>query len=218
MHNGLVQCKSDGGNDVKEIERPITTEYDNILSRLNSKRNALTKICKEKAPSISSHLLYKTLVDSIFPMWYGASWDFNGISNIPGQGEIACGYFVSTTLKHAGFNLNRYRLAQQAATVIITELVGRKNTSKHHSSDAILKHLKKQKDGLYVVGLDYHVGFLIVEDNVTYFCHSDYVNLKTVREKATDSHAFNSTNLYVLGEITHNPTLMNKWLSKTKIY
>ncbi|MFT7592013.1 MAG: hypothetical protein ACI9UJ_001942, partial [bacterium] len=55
----------------------------------------------------------RALVNSVFHFWYGTSWDFNGYTKTPNKGTVACGYFVSTTLKHIGFNVNRYKLAQQ---------------------------------------------------------------------------------------------------------
>lgn len=67
------------------------------------------------------YLLHQ-LTTAVFPAWYGTPWDFNGISETPGEGLIACGYFVSTTLKQVGFNLNRYRVAQADATTIAKTL------------------------------------------------------------------------------------------------
>ncbi len=45
--------------------------------------------------------------------WLGTPWDFNGTADGPGGGKIACGYFVATLLKDAGFRVDRYQLAQQ---------------------------------------------------------------------------------------------------------
>ncbi|WP_346883237.1 hypothetical protein [uncultured Algibacter sp.] len=56
----------------------------------------------EKAIDSASHYIYSKLINDIVPHWYGTTWDFNGHTNIPNQGDIACGYFVSTTLKHIG--------------------------------------------------------------------------------------------------------------------
>jgi len=52
----------------------------------------------EKSRIIEGSLqeLERYLVEEIFPAWSGTPWDFNGISQTPGEGEIACGYFVSS--------------------------------------------------------------------------------------------------------------------------
>ena len=145
------------------------------------------------------------------PQWYGTPWAFDGISEAPRKNYIACGYFVSTTLKHVGFNLNRYKLAQQAASVVIDVLCG---NNKAYSTDksALINKLKaKNGNRLYVVGLDYHVGFIAVQNNEVYFIHSDYFKNKVVKEFAFKSQGFSATNSYVYGEITNNSSLLNKW-------
>ena len=92
---------------------PSSTNYSTkLVTAKNNLRAA-------QSDSVMSSVLFNSMIDSIFPAWMGTNWDFNGTSNVPKQGEIACGYFVSTTLKHVGFNLNRYKLAQQAASVVL---------------------------------------------------------------------------------------------------
>ena len=164
----------------------------------------------------ASSLLLEVLSDHIFPQWYGTPWDFNGTSNRPGQGEIACGYFVSTTLQHLGFNLNRYKTAQQAAAVIIKAISGTSKT--YQDQKAMLTELQKGKDQLFIVGLDFHVGFLLIENHEAYFIHSDYFLGEVVREKANESQGFAATNAYVLGTITENKALLIKWMDNTRIY
>ena len=191
---------------------PSSTSYSTkLVTAKNNLRAA-------QSDSVMSSVLFNSMIDSIFPAWMGTNWDFNGTSNVPKQGEIACGYFVSTTLKHVGFNLNRYKLAQQAASVVIDVLCG---NNKAYSSDkfALINKLKGKKGNrLYVVGLDYHVGFLAVENNEVYFIHSDYFKDKVVKEFALKSQGFSATNAYVYGEITNNSSLLKKWKSKTTIY
>lgn len=193
--------------------------YNAILKKVtaeNQKIKAVNNIDMriQKADS----LLYNSLVNQIFPAWYETPWDFNGISNVPGEGEIACGYFVSTTLKHIGFNLNRYKVAQQAASVIIEAICGKKNQKRFGSKESIVAYLSARNDGLYVVGLDYHVGFLQVKEGKVYFIHSDYFNVKVVKELAIESTGFSATNSYVLGEISGNKELLLKWLNGTRVY
>lgn len=195
--------------------------YNAVLSKVISEKQRIKAVNVadvslqiQKADS----LLYYSLVNQIFPAWYETPWDFNGISNIPGEGEIACGYFVSTTLKHIGFNLNRYKVAQQAASVIIEAICGKKHQKRFGSKEDIIAHLSIQKDGLYLVGLDYHVGFLQVKQGQVYFIHSDYFNVKVVKELAVESTGFSATNNYVLGAISGNRALLLKWLNGTRVY
>ena len=191
---------------------PSSTNYSTkLVTAKNNLRAA-------QGDSVMSSVLFNSMIDSIFPAWTGTNWGFNGTSNVPKQGEIACGYFVSTTLKHVGFNLNRYKLAQQAASVVIDVLCGKNKAYSTDKSTLINKLKAKKGNRLYVVGLDYHVGFIAVQNNEVYFIHSDYFKNKVVKEFAFKSQGFSATNSYVYGEIANNSSLLNKWKLKTKIY
>ena len=50
------------------------------------------------------------LLDSccdFFKAWYFTPWTFNGYSETPKEGSIACGYFVTTTLSDMRFKVPR---------------------------------------------------------------------------------------------------------------
>ncbi|OFZ66216.1 MAG: hypothetical protein A3D92_02205 [Bacteroidetes bacterium RIFCSPHIGHO2_02_FULL_44_7] len=152
------------------------------------------------------------LLNEIIPFWYGTPWDFNGYTAIPNQGEIACGYFVSTTLQHAGININRYHLAQQGG---LNEAKSLAITDEHYETiygiDQLAKVLKERYvDGLYFVGLDNHVGFLYIKHGTPYFLHSNYIENRVMIEKALTAPAFQST-IYVIADITTNELLLEKW-------
>jgi hypothetical protein len=98
---------------------------------------------------------------------------------VPRQGKIACGYFVSTILRDAGWKVQRSRLAQQASENIILSL----------TTDAYVKRfrrvaigdfvnaVKKWGTGIYLVGLDIHTGFIINTGDEVYNGH-DYFGSK----------------------------------------
>jgi len=200
-------AQAQNNNSYSVVLKNTTNQRLNLNSKVKMDSNIYKKC---------SSLLFTTLVDSVFPAWYGTPWDFDGISNTPGTGEIACGYFVSTTLKHVGFNLNRYKLAQQASSIIVKEVCG---TSKNYSDiDKLIGALECHEGSLFIVGLDFHVGFLVVQNSEVYFVHSDYTCDAVRREKASESEGLNSSFLFVVGEITDNSDLMNSWLVQEKIY
>ena len=66
-------------------------------------------------------------------------------------------------------------------------------------------------DGIYFVGLDNHVGYVLIKDKELYFLHSSYCDDKVVIELAETSPCFQS-NLYVFAEITTNKALVKKWI------
>ncbi len=191
-----------------------TSAYQRSVTKLLILRN--TKMGSDTLQGADS--LFAILDNEIFPAWYGTPWDFNGISNVPGKGQIACGYFVSTTLKHAGFNLNRYHLAQQASAIITKEICGEANTQTFHGFDHLIAYLKSKNNAFFVVGLDYHVGFIVVKNGEPFFVHSDYLGGNVIRERVATSESLKSSQGFVLGELSNNPELLNKWHKGVKIY
>lgn len=180
--------------------------------RLAASRTEDSTIAKAKS------FLYEQLTQNIWPAWYGTDWDFNGISNTPGEGQIACGYFVSTTLKHTGFRLNRYRLAQQAATDICKAVAP--DMYRFRSLEALEKHLQAQQgEQLYVLGLDYHVGFIQQKDSTYSFTHSSYYDpVKVTNEQFDASAALEYSSVYVLASLFEKDDLVKKWLSGKQVY
>lgn len=191
--------------------------YNQLLRSIKNKRESFKKLYeqnKNKAlDSISTYFTY-TMLNDIIPHWYGTSWAFEGHTNTPNQGEIACGYFVSTTLKHFGYNLNRYKLAQQGGTNEALSLQPNKKLIKYYDlslSDLKNKLLTNFKDGLYFVGLSNHVGYVLINNNEIYFIHSSYYDNKVMIELAEQSYCFES-DIYVFAELSNNKPLLKKWL------
>jgi hypothetical protein len=156
--------------------------------------------------------LDRLVVETIFPHWYKTRWDFNGYSNVPKKGEIACGYFVSTPLKHIGFNWNRFRLAQQDAATIIKKISGEETHFYWNKSPEEFLNLVKQLDnGLYVIGFDSHVGFLHKHQSGMDIIHSSYYGeICVMKEEALTAPALSHSNSYVLGRLFTKENL-RKW-------
>lgn len=198
-------------------------DYKTITSSIKGDRNYFKNtyaINHSKALDSASKYLYSKLLNDITPHWYGTTWDFNGHTNTPQEGEIACGYFVSTTLKHLGFNLNRYKMAQQAG---LNEAIALqpKSELKIYSNLSFSKLKDKlnasYSDGIYFVGLDNHVGYVLIKDKELYFLHSSYCDNKVVIELAKSSPCFKS-NIYVFAEISTNKKLIKKWILNEALY
>ena len=173
---------------------------------------------KQKASILDSCQVYlhEALANNVFPFWYGTAWDFNGISNEPQHGQIACGYFVSTTLKHCGFNLNRYKIAQQYSHSIVKTLCT--DVVSFTDIDELIRHLSSKPDQLYIVGLDNHVGFISNQHGVITFVHSTFVDdACVIFEKAHESLVLKNSRRYVLGNLLDNDTLLLHWLSASPI-
>jgi len=136
--------------------------YRKVRDRINIQRAELRRAHEDTLISLDSvrRVFTKSLLNNLIPFWYGTEWDFNGYTDTPSKGAIACGYFVSTTLKHMGLQLNRYRMAQQSALSEIKTINFEKRPQLYHSSKEAINIMKQAyKDGFYLVGLESHVGF-----------------------------------------------------------
>lgn len=190
-----------------------------LLERMKFRKqydSSSTDIEKEKVLLKASAFLEKKIVEGLIPQWYGTEWDFNGYTATPQQGKIACGYFVSTLLKHAGFNLNRYRLAQKDALSIIRTISCGEKTHEFWgiNRDTFLKKAKNElKSGIFVIGLSSHVGFLYKKGEDIWFIHANYRDpIAVIREKASESDALNDSNVFILTAISGNKALMKAWI------
>jgi len=214
----------DSGVNIEE-QKKFQENYTSLLEEIAQERNNfkekyLSAISGEEKKEIinqSRNYLFNALVDQVFPQWYGTEWDFNGATKSPRQGKVACGVFVSTTLKQAGFDISRIRMARQPSEYIIKNLVYNKNRIKRFSNkpiDYFVEHIKEMGAGLYMVGLDIHVGFVVNKgNNDISFVHSSYYNppLAVVSEKPDSFNPLNQSKYRVVGKLLGDK-MMKKWL------
>jgi hypothetical protein len=72
---------------------------------------------------------------------------------------------------------------------------------------------EQDNNGIFIVGLDYHTGFIIKKDNQSYFMHSDYINREGVKmEPIKSSEALSSTTCYVIGNFLKNDQIIKSWI------
>ncbi len=202
----------------------INTNYSSVKENFKTfKNNCVSTYVESSEKAITLKKIGTNFANEfttkIIPSWYGTSWTFTGHTETPKQGTIACGYFVSTTLRDAGFNLNRYKLAQLApldeAKIIAS---GEKIQSYENSNkENIIAEIKKLQNGLYFIGLDFHVGFIEKKSDDIFFYHSNYIDSKgVVKEDIVSSEAIHS-NKYHICTISNNISLMKKWLQNNKL-
>lgn len=163
----------------------------------------------------ASDFFTESLLNDIIPHWYGTTWDYNGYTDIPGDGQVACGYFVSTTLKHCGLNVNRYDLARAYSLKSVKVLHGPNEIDLSGKGlDHTIDYLLKQDvDGFYAVGLDNHIGFLLKRHDQVYFIHSSYIEPVAVCiEPAKNARALMGHNSYVLAQLSGNEYFIRKWV------
>lgn len=204
-----------------------TLSYKDLLTKIESERVALA-LRYQQAKSAKKALIISeardvvigSIYSEIFPAWYGTTWDFNGTTEVPRAGKIACGYFVSTVLRDAGWRVQRARLAQQASENIILSLIAEPYVKRFRrvAIGDFIKTVKEWGPGIYLVGLDIHIGFIVNKRDEVYFIHSSYVEpFAVVKERALDSKILQTSNYRVLGKITADEGLIEKWLLRKDI-
>lgn len=197
------------------------TNYSVTKTSIEKERNVLkTKYLsnENKANTLNEARikLTESLFQDIFNHWYTTKWSFEGHTETPKQGTIACGYFVSTTLRDVGFNLNRYKLAQKSpeeeakSIACGTTIEKLQNVTKQE----LKKYFLKQKDGIYFIGLDFHVGYIYKNNQEVCFIHSNYIENKGVMKETIENSKAIVSSKYFIASITHNDNLIKKWLLK----
>lgn len=169
------------------------------------------------ALAAARRLLHRSLARDLTAHWLGTPWDFNGTSERPGEGQIACGYFVSTLLRDAGFEVDRVRLAQQPSGNIIRTLTRRENTTRLVDKPfrEFLDALRQRGAGIYVIGLDRHVG-LIAQTSAgdAAFIHSDGgANRCVVVEPVGSSPTLRRSRWREFANLSSDDELLEKWLT-----
>ncbi len=143
----------------------------------------------------ASRYLTDVITDELLPPWLGMAWGLgkNSTATRPHQAgkTIACSYFVGAVLQGAGFDLrDRFRLGQAAALNIQKSLVG--GAGKVHRFLSIppaelKEHLAALDDGVYVIGLDVHVGLVVIRGADVRFVHASYTGDQVVTDEPLGS-------------------------------
>lgn len=168
---------------------------------------------KNKPHTEVSDYLYHLVNNDIYAYWQGTPWAFYGMTRTPQEGEIACGYFVTNTLSDLGFKIERVKLAQDVSATMIKKLC-----VEVHSCNGIKNftaYMDKQPvNSVYIVGLDFHTGYIVKDITGSYFLHSNYINKQgVVKELITESRALANNKFFMTGSLTANKKLLKDWVS-----
>jgi hypothetical protein len=159
----------------------------------------------------------KSIGTDLYSKWHGTPWDFNGTTEIPGQGSIACGYFVTTVLRDMGCNINRIKLAVCPSLQMMKSLSSHQIISNLSNLDAagFNDYFNKQGKGVYVIGLDYHTGIIVNDGTETWLIHSYYVRRQgVIKEPISTSGALRSSKTKWVTSLTGNNGFLAKWLKR----
>ena len=197
----LVQfsCKEHDTNPFSSVDE--TTEKAQLKPYAELKNELKTF----KGSTNEKQERFFTFINSDVPdYWIGTKWDFNGTTRNPQNGTIACGYFVTTVLDDFGMKLKRIQLAQQVSSVMITTLCDPKSVKRFSTIEQVERYLNgRNSEEIYIVGLDFHTGFIIIDKAKMYFLHSNYIQKEgVVKEELRNSRALLSSKSFMIGSLS----------------
>ena len=214
----LLYCSGLYGQD-------STSEYSDMVSRIEQTRQAFGKLLAHNTGSAHDSIiasarayLLSTIIDTLFVSWYGTPWDFYGTTRVPGNGKIACGYFVTAVLSDAGLKIPRKKWAEVASEIMIKAATIDIRRFRNRSIDDLEAYIKEKGVGIYIVGLDCHVGFIVNYRNEIRFVHSNYYHPETgvMSEPLKGQNPLNDSRYRVIGKILGND-MVRKWIRGEKI-
>ncbi len=197
----------------------IGAEYPEVLAWLAQRREVLATQLdhapREAVLAEAWRAQLAVLRERVFPAWSGTAWDMNGTSEVPGKGTIACGYFVSTVLRDLGYPLDRVALGQAPAELIVRSFSPESRIWRFYRSAPaeVVALVAEQGEGLYLVGLDTHVGFLLVDaEGEVELCHATRrrPERRVLCEPAATSPSLRS-GYHVVGQVL-GPERVEGWL------
>lgn len=207
-----------------EIEVVEEKPYDELRSETLARREEYKQIYKDskndkvKQDSILTDA-QKYLLDqaaNYFMAWHGTQWDFNGHTETPRSGKIACGFFVTTTLRDMGFRIPRIKWGQQHADYVVKKLSNDIKRFKNVPIQDIVDYIDSKGEGLYIVGLDSHVGYIYNHNGWMRFVHSNYYlpRIGVMSEEMAGNNPLNTSTIKVIGKLFDNEMVLN-WILNT---
>jgi len=208
--------------------------FDDIIARIEVRRVALgarfecgdageRARVREEARSY----VVDALVEEIFPRWMGMPWTMaiirDGLrpdARVPweeGRG-VSCSFFVVSTLENAGLRLaGRRTFAGAVALPVQRSLSPRKQDLRRWHGigpEELRRRMLAWGEGLYIAGLDCHIGFIVVRDGRARFVHSSYTEpFRVVDEPLQKAAAIANSSGYVVTALFRDDRLIDHWLT-----
>jgi hypothetical protein len=208
-------------NKAIAVRLPNGSSYINTKKEIQLQRQSLRKawqqseITYEAARKQAITIFTRLLTDSLYPHWKGTPWDFNGTTETPREGTIACGYFVTTLLRDMGVSINRVKMAQCVSSQMINSLAAKKFIRRYDTLtyDDFVTKMRQQPAGISIIGLDFHTGFLYHDGENCWFIHSNYIGKEgVIMESAAFSAALKASKTRMVGFVTQDENFMGKWI------
>lgn len=206
------------GSDERRPRSRSAAEYADLVRSIEARRLGLSTrwaaggdrdaIAQRAAAEI------RAAVIDLARRWLGTRWGLGPPqAREPGPGKINCGTFVGTVLRDAGFRVDVGKLQRQPSQLIIRSFVGPPRTRRwsNASMERFLADMRRMGPGLFIVGLDFHVGLLVQTDRELRFIHASYVTRTVVDEPAAVAPPIVDSKYRVVGKLLDRANL-EAWL------
>ncbi len=196
--------------------------YSETVEAIAKRRGVLAKEWQAKPSARLQNAIESEIISSVeelFGYWLGTTWALGAPqTKTPQSGKINCGTFVGRVLHDSGFVVKVKKLQRQPSQLIIKSFVGRGRIRKFSNAkmDKFLASVREMGPGLFIIGLDFHVGFLLQTETDLRFIHASYETETVVNEDATTAMPITTSGYKVVGKIL-SPQNIRSWLSGGRI-
>jgi len=195
----------------QRLREQLATEESELRQRRWSGR--------QRSEALEQKLLGR--IDRLFRPWIGSRWGLGmPQSTRPKVGKTNCGLFVAVVLRDAGFRLPIWKFNRQASYHAIRSVAPRYAIRYFHRAPMkeFLAKVKRMGPGLYLIGLDFHIGFLRLypDERGLRFIHSCYITRKVTDEPAATAIPIVTSRYRMVGKILQ-PNMLRAWLRRTPI-
>jgi hypothetical protein len=171
----------------------------------------------------------RTLIDDVFPAWMGmpSGGGPTALATMPHQPgmSINCSGFLTAALQNAGLLLQSRNRFVQAPALWIQRALLPPDRPVHRYGTLPAAQLQDRLvaelgDGIYVVGLDIHVGFLVIRGGRVSFVHSSYTDPGTVVDEplvASLAIALSQRKGYWVSPLFQDDRLIDMWLHRQPV-
>jgi hypothetical protein len=197
-----------------DLKKRVLITRDDFFVKYSSADSINQKLVLDSA----RRFIFETITQNIFSHWFGTPWEFYGQSRTPQKGTIACGYFATGVLSDVGFGIPRVKWAQSASEVFIKRLSREIKRFHNRPISEVVEYIKKRENGLYIVGLDCHVGFIYKNNDSIKFVHSSYYqpSIGVMAEDLDSWNPLRDSKYRVLGRILDDSMIIS-WINGKRI-
>jgi len=210
-------------------------DFDHTVARIEARRRSLSARY-QAAPARTRPAILReargfvvaAIIDDLFPAWMGTPWGLGAQSDAsrphqPGK-VVGCSYFVTAVLQNAGLELESRRRFAQAPSLWIERALLPYGGKVHRFGSLPAAELRRRiaalGDGLFVIGLDYHVGFLVVSGAEVRMVHASFFPPQAVVSEPVEASAAidgSRPKGYWVSPLFRDDRLVDLWLRRAAV-